>query len=82
MKAKILVYALPVLILATIHFAEAQQSAKVPRIGYLSGASLSAISDGATRHSGKDSASLGMWREKTLSLSGGGRRENLIGCLT
>ena len=36
MKAKILVYALPALILATIHVAEAQQSKKVPRIGYLS----------------------------------------------
>src|SRR5262245_23406462 len=35
MKAKILVYALPALILATIHLAEAQQSGKVPRIGYL-----------------------------------------------
>jgi putative tryptophan/tyrosine transport system substrate-binding protein len=36
MKAKFLVYALPVLILNTIHLAEAQQSKKVPRIGYLS----------------------------------------------
>ena len=36
MKAKILVYALPVLILATIHLAEAQQPKKVARIGYLS----------------------------------------------
>ena len=35
MKAKILVYALPSLILATIQFADAQQPAKVPRIGYL-----------------------------------------------
>src|SRR5262245_60718285 len=35
MKAKILVYALPALILATIHLAEAQQPKKVPRIGYL-----------------------------------------------
>ena len=34
MKAKILVYALPALILATIHLAEAQQPTKVPRIGY------------------------------------------------
>ena len=33
MKAKILVYALPALILATIHLAEAQQPTKVPRIG-------------------------------------------------
>jgi putative tryptophan/tyrosine transport system substrate-binding protein len=36
MKAKILVYALPALILATIHVAQAQQPTKVPRIGYLS----------------------------------------------
>jgi putative ABC transport system substrate-binding protein len=35
MKAKILVYALSALILATIHLAEAQQPRKVPRIGYL-----------------------------------------------
>ena len=35
MKAKILVYALPALILATIHPADAQQAAKIPRIGYL-----------------------------------------------
>ena len=36
MKAKILVYALPALILATIHLAEAQQAKKVFRIGLLS----------------------------------------------
>jgi hypothetical protein len=36
MKAKILVYALPALILATIHLAEAQQPTKVRRIGWLS----------------------------------------------
>jgi len=35
MKTKILVYALPVFILAVIHLAEAQQTKKVPRIGYL-----------------------------------------------
>src|SRR5262245_11723261 len=35
MKAKMLVYALPALILATIQFAEAQQTKKIPRIGYL-----------------------------------------------
>ena len=35
MKAKILAYALPTLILATIHLAEAQQVGKVPRIGIL-----------------------------------------------
>src|SRR5262245_31464284 len=36
MKAKILVYALPVLILATIHVAEAQQASKAYLIGFLS----------------------------------------------
>jgi putative tryptophan/tyrosine transport system substrate-binding protein len=35
MKAKILVYALPALILTIIHLAEAQQAEKVFRIGYL-----------------------------------------------
>jgi putative tryptophan/tyrosine transport system substrate-binding protein len=37
MKAKILVYALPALILTVIHLAEAQQAKKVARIGYLTG---------------------------------------------
>jgi ABC-type uncharacterized transport system substrate-binding protein len=37
MRAKILVYALPVLILATIHLAEAQQPKKLDRIGFLLG---------------------------------------------
>ena len=37
MKAKILVYALPALILTTIHLAEAQQLRKTSRIGLLSG---------------------------------------------
>jgi len=36
MKAKIFVYALLALFLATVHLAEAQQAAKVPRIGFLS----------------------------------------------
>jgi putative tryptophan/tyrosine transport system substrate-binding protein len=36
MKAKILVYVLPVFILATIHLAEAQQPKSIPRIGFLS----------------------------------------------
>jgi putative tryptophan/tyrosine transport system substrate-binding protein len=39
MKAKILVYALPALILAIIHLAEAQQAKKVPRIGFLNAGS-------------------------------------------
>ena len=35
MKEKILVYALPALILATIHLVEAQQAKKIPRVGIL-----------------------------------------------
>jgi ABC-type uncharacterized transport system substrate-binding protein len=35
MKAKILVYALSALILTAIHIAEAQQSIKVPKVGFL-----------------------------------------------
>ena len=35
MKAKILLYTLPALILATIHLAQAQQGGKIPWIGYL-----------------------------------------------
>src|SRR5580765_3492222 len=41
MKAKILVYALPALILTSIHLAEAQQPPKVPRIAFLLGGSSS-----------------------------------------
>jgi putative tryptophan/tyrosine transport system substrate-binding protein len=41
MKAKILVYALPALILTTTHLVEAQQPKKVPRIGVLSAGSPS-----------------------------------------
>src|SRR5262245_4684204 len=37
MKAKILAYALPALILATIHLCEAQPAGKVPRVGYVAG---------------------------------------------
>jgi putative tryptophan/tyrosine transport system substrate-binding protein len=45
MKAKILVYALLALIVATVHPAEAQQTKRVPRIGYLTAVSLSDNAD-------------------------------------
>jgi putative ABC transport system substrate-binding protein len=41
MRTKILVYALPALVLAAIHLVEAQQPTKVARTGYLSGTSSS-----------------------------------------
>ena len=43
MKTKILVYALPALILATLHVAEAQQPKKISRIAYVTAAPLSAM---------------------------------------
>jgi putative ABC transport system substrate-binding protein len=39
MKAKILVYVFPALILPAIHLAQAQQQKKIPRVGYLSASS-------------------------------------------
>jgi putative tryptophan/tyrosine transport system substrate-binding protein len=42
MKAKIVTYVLSALILSIIQIAEAQQSTKIPRIGYLEGGPLSA----------------------------------------
>jgi putative tryptophan/tyrosine transport system substrate-binding protein len=45
MKTKILAYALPALVLTTIHFVEAQQPAKLSRIGWLTTGFLSTISD-------------------------------------
>ena len=56
--------------------AQAQQPTKVARIGYLSGSALSPLSRTAPMHSGKVCASLGTWRGKTLSLSGGARDGN------
>src|SRR5262245_37435886 len=43
MKAKMLVYALPAFILATIHVSEAQQPTKLPRIGFVTAGSSSTI---------------------------------------
>ena len=52
MKAKILAYALPVLILVAVHFVDAQQAEKIFRIGFLdaSNASGSAVLVDAFRH--------------------------------
>ena len=61
--------------------AEAQQPAKTPRIGLLLGASASYFGP-ALKHFADGCASLGMSKEKTLSLSPGYAEENLNGCLT
>jgi putative tryptophan/tyrosine transport system substrate-binding protein len=45
MKRKITILALCVMLLALRHSASAQQSAKIPRIGYLTGSSVSVITD-------------------------------------
>ena len=64
-----------VVLLAVAVIAEAQQPTKVPRIGYLTGATLT-VNRPASRLSGRVCASLGTWRGKTLSLSGDLQREN------
>ena len=79
MKAKILVYALPALILATIHFAEAQQPEKVPRIGFLdlSTASGSAVLVEAFR---QELSKLGWIEGKNITIEyrfAEGKRERL-----
>jgi len=38
MNKKIIVFTLAAVLLASVHFAEAQQQAKIPRVGYLTSA--------------------------------------------
>ena len=66
-----------VVLLAVAVIAEAQQPKKVPRIGYLTGATASGMSTAPMRFA-RVSASSGTLRGKTLSLSGDMQRENLI----
>ena len=79
MKAKILVYALPALILATVHLAMAQQPTKIPRIGYLSTTSASANSP-RVKPFQDGLRELGYVEGKTLSLNGDMQREIQIVC--
>ena len=67
-----------VTLLAVAVIAEAQQPEKVTRIGYLRSV-LPPLVRLATRLSGKACESLGTSKERILSLSTGGRRENSIG---
>jgi hypothetical protein len=60
--------------------AEAQQPTKVPRVGYLTNASLSAIA-ARTEAFRQGLRELDTWRGKTLSLSGDLLRENSIASL-
>jgi hypothetical protein len=62
-------------VFASIHFADAQQSTKIPRIGYLTIASLSS-NVAASTHSGKGCENMGTLRAKISSLSGDLEREN------
>ena len=65
MKAKILVHALPALILATIHLVEAQQ-AKVPKIGWLG--ALSLASDAGRELLGREIRALGYIDGKNIAM--------------
>jgi putative ABC transport system substrate-binding protein len=79
-NAKILVYAFLAVILATLHLAEAQESKKVPRIGYLAAAPLSAITNRIDEFR-KSLRDLGYVEGKTSSLNGVRPREQEIACL-
>jgi hypothetical protein len=79
MSRKILVWLLGAFLLVTGDPIEAQQPAKVPRIGYLSATSPSAISD-RTEAFRQGLRGLGYWREKTSSLSGDMQRESPRAC--
>ena len=81
MKVKVFVYALPVLFLAIIHLAEAQQGKKVFRIGYLS------VSDPATESTRSEAIrlalrELGYIEGQTSPSSTDMRRGRTIGTLS
>jgi hypothetical protein len=78
MRKTVISFALTALFYALCASAEAQEPAKVPRIGYLAAASLSA-NRRALKHSGRVCAILVMSREKTSSLSGDMQRDNSTG---
>src|SRR5262245_22183963 len=66
MKAKILIYALPVLILTTVQVAEAQQQpTKIPRIGYLLTRSLDPVRSEVLRQGLRE---LGYVEGKTIAI--------------
>ena len=68
MSNKVNYLALLAMLLALGSSADAQQPTKVPRIGYLTGATPEGPRS-ASRLSGRVCGSLGMWRGKILSLS-------------
>ena len=72
---RLLIYGLCAMLFALSFPAEAQQPKKVPRIGYLAATPLP-LNRPAPKPSGRVCASLGTWREKTLSLSIDWPREN------
>ena len=77
MKARILLYALPALIVTSIHLAEAQQPTKIPRIGYLIGASFIPVRSEALRQGLRE---FGYVEGKTIFIewrSGEGKPERL-----
>jgi hypothetical protein len=78
MKNKIITLALSATLFALCSSAQAQQSGKVPRIGYLAVPFL--LSRNAPRHFGKVYAILGMRRVKISSLNGDLPREIQIEC--
>jgi len=77
MRKTVISFALCAMLFALGSPAEAQQAKKVPRIGYLTGASLSSQSAN-TQAFQQGLRELGYVEGKTLSLSGGARTEIAI----
>jgi len=69
MNKRIVVAFLATLFLVSVHFAEAQQPAKIPRIGYVSGAGDPPILGLQSMRSAKGCGIVVILRGKTSSLS-------------
>ncbi len=69
MTKKILIWLLVIFFVANVSVAQAQQPGKIPRIGFLSARCAFRSMRPASRHFGRDCASLGTSRGRTLSLS-------------
>ena len=78
MNRKFLRLLLAAILLITASIAEAQEAAKVPRIGYLTADSRSGRGDVRAEAFRQGLRALGYTEGKTLSLSGGRQRENSI----
>ena len=78
MKAKILVYVLPAIILATSHLAEAQQQAKIPRFGHFESTPSPGPLEIVRMIPSEAFAISAMWKGRTSSLSTALQKRNTM----